>query len=70
MILVWHCHKVDLVPLYMQYLVPIGPGLWQTNLSDSEPASLPEADLADEGVLLRDMQSDSKGTFPIHYYSV
>ena len=47
----------------VQYLVPIGPGLWQTNLSDSELASLPEADLADEGVLLRDMQSDSQGYF-------
>ena len=45
------------------YLVPIGPKLWQTNLSDSEPGSLPEVDLADEGFLFRDMQSDSQGYF-------
>ena len=44
-------------------LVPIGLGLWQINLSDSEPVFLPVADLTGESVLPQDMQPDSKGYF-------
>ena len=41
--------------IIIPYLVPIGPGLWQTSLSHSEPAFLPVVSLAGEGVLPQDL---------------